>query len=71
MLLPSGNPFKCHEEVFVFAAYESRLNVVTYFPRTGGYSEGLDDFFKNIQIDINNGFAEPSDVLTARLAHNK
>ena len=39
MLLPSGNPFKCHEEVLY-----SHLNVLTCSSLAGGCSEGLDAF---------------------------
>ena len=43
MLLPSGNPIKCHEEVFVFAAYvpAKRFDISSL---AGGCSEGLDAF---------------------------
>ena len=51
MLLPSGNPFKCHEEV-LFLQSIIPLNVLTFSPLTGVpvCSEGLDAFkfsFKN------------------------
>ena len=36
MFLPSRNPFKCREEVLYLP------NVLTFFPLTGGCSEGLD-----------------------------
>ena len=42
MLLPSGNPFKCHEEVSYLPPM--RLNVLTFPPLTGGCSEGLNAF---------------------------
>ena len=36
MLLPSGNPFKCHEEVLYFQLLiPPKLNVLTFFPLTG------------------------------------
>ena len=35
VLLPSGNPFKCHEEVLYFS-YWSHLNVLTFFPPDWG-----------------------------------
>ena len=43
MLLPSVNPFKCHEEVLSLQAM-IHLNVLTFSPLTGGCSEGLDAF---------------------------
>ena len=51
MLLPSsGNPFKCHEEIFSLQPMiPPKLNVLTFSPLTGGCSEGLDAlrfFFK-------------------------
>ena len=46
------NPFKYHEEFFCLCSLRSHflLNVLTFSPLTGGYSEGLDAFsffFKN------------------------
>ena len=43
MLLPSGNPFKCHEEVLYFQLLipPKRFDI---FPLTGGCSEGLGAF---------------------------
>ena len=43
MLLPSGNPFKCHEEVWPLRPMipPKRFNI---FPLTGGCSEGLHAF---------------------------
>ena len=43
MLLPSGNPFKCHEEVLYLQPMipPKRFDI---FPLTGGCSEGLDAF---------------------------
>ena len=43
MLLPSGNPFKCHEEVLSLQPMipPKRFDI---FPLTGGCSEGLDAF---------------------------
>ena len=35
MLLPSGNPFKCHEEVFYLQPMISPKRL-TFFPLTGG-----------------------------------
>ena len=49
MLLPSGNPFKCHDE----ALYQKLIILPKHFdifPLTGGCSKGLDAFrfcFKN------------------------
>ena len=50
MLLPSGNPFKCHEEVLYLQPMipPKRFDI---FPLTGGCSEGLgafNFFFKNL-----------------------
>ena len=44
MSLPSGNPFKCHEEVLYLQPMIPHLNVLTFSPLTGGCSEGLDAF---------------------------
>ena len=43
ILLPSGNPFKCHEEVL---SLQSMIPCKRFdiFPLTGGYSEGLEAF---------------------------
>ena len=43
MLLPSGNPFKCYEEVLYLQSMipPKRFDI---FPLTGGCSEGLDAF---------------------------
>ena len=43
MLPPSGNPFKCHEEVLSLQSIipPKRFDI---FPLTGGCSEGLDAF---------------------------
>ena len=43
MLLPLGNPSKCHEELGLCSLW-SHLNVLTLFHLTGGCSEGLDEF---------------------------
>ena len=41
MLLPSGNPFKFHEEVLYLQPMNPpNLNVLTFPPLTGGCSEG-------------------------------
>ena len=45
MLLPSGNPFQCHEEVWSLQPImipPKRFDI--FFPLTGGCSEGLDAF---------------------------
>ena len=45
MLLPSGNPIKCHEEDLSLQPVISHLNVLTFPPLTlGGCPEGLDAF---------------------------
>ena len=45
MLLPSGNPFKCHEEVLSLQPMiPLKLNVLTFPPLIGECSEGLDAF---------------------------
>ena len=54
MLLPSGNPFKCHEEVLYFQLLipPKRFDI---FPQTGGCSEGLGAFrffFKQPNLSI-------------------
>ena len=42
ILLSSGNPIKCHEEVSSLQPMiPPNLNVLTFFPLTGGCSEGL------------------------------
>ena len=43
MLLPSGNPFECHEEILYLQPMipPKRFDI---FPLTGGRSEGLDAF---------------------------
>ena len=43
MLLPSGNPIKCHEEVLSWQSMflAKRFDI---FPPSGGWSEGLDAF---------------------------
>ena len=43
MILPSGNPFKCHEEVLHQRSMipPKRFDI---FPLTGACSEGLDTF---------------------------
>ena len=44
MLLPSGNPFKCHEEVLYFQLLIPPKGFDIFFPQTGGCSEGLGAF---------------------------
>ena len=44
MLLPSGNPFKCHEEVLYFQLLIPPKRFDIFFPLTGGCSEVLDAF---------------------------
>ena len=43
MLLPLGNPFKCHEEVLYLQPMISPKRL-TFFPLTGECSEGLGAF---------------------------
>ena len=43
MLLPSWNPFKCHEEV-LYLQPVSHLNILTFSSLVEGCSEGLDAF---------------------------
>ena len=43
MLLPSGNPFKCHVEVLSLQPMIPPKHF-DISPLTGGYSEGLDAF---------------------------
>ena len=43
MLLPSGNPFKCHEEVFYLQAMIPPKRLDVFLP-DWGYSEGLTAF---------------------------
>ena len=45
MLFPSGNPFECHEEFFLYLQpliSPKRFDI--FFPLTGGCSEGLGAF---------------------------
>ena len=44
MLLPSGNPFKCHEEVLYLRPMIPPKRFDIFFPLTGGCSEGLGAF---------------------------
>ena len=44
MLLPSGNPFKCHEEVLSLQPMISPKHFDIVFPLTEGSSEGPDAF---------------------------
>ena len=44
MLLPSGNPFKYHEEVLSLQPMIPPKRFDIFFPLTGGCSEGLDAF---------------------------
>ena len=43
-LLPSGNPFKCHEEVLYFQLLIPPKRFDIFSPLTGGCSEGLGAF---------------------------
>ena len=42
-ILPSGNPFKCHEEILYLQPMIPPIRL-TFFPLTGGCSEGLGAF---------------------------
>ena len=44
MLLPSGNPFKCHEEVLYLQPMIPPKRFDIFSPLTGGCSEGLGAF---------------------------
>ena len=44
MLFPSGNPFKCHEEVLYFQPLIQPKRFDMFSPLTGGCSEGLGAF---------------------------
>ena len=44
MLLPLGNPFKCHEEVLYFQPMVPPKRFDIFSPLTGGCSDGLDAF---------------------------
>ena len=53
MLLPSGNPFKCHEEVLYFQLLIPPKRFDIFSPLTGGCSEGLGAFrffFKHLTV---------------------
>ena len=67
MLLPSGNPFKCHEEVL----YSHLTVLLTYPPLAGGCSEGLDAFsffFKHTahHANTNTSICTGSDVTISK-----
>ena len=62
MLFPSGNPFKCHEEVLYLQPLIPRKRFDIFSPLTGGCSEGLGAFwffFKNLCHNIDHIFAPP------------
>ena len=44
MLFPSGNPFKCHEEVLYLQSLIPPNRFDIFSPLTGGCSEGLGAF---------------------------
>ena len=44
MLFPSGNPFKCHEEVLYLQPLIQPKRFDIFSPLTGGCSEGLGAF---------------------------
>ena len=59
MLLPSGNPFKCHEEVLYFQLLIPPKRFDIFFPLTGGCSEGLGAFrffFKQLEPVLRDQF---------------
>ena len=51
MLLPSGNPFKCHDEVLYLQPMIPPKRL-TFYPLTGGCSEGLDAFRVSVKYTI-------------------
>ena len=44
MLFPSGNPFKCHEEISYLQPFVPPKRFDIFSPLTGGCSEGLGAF---------------------------
>ena len=54
MLLPSGNPFKCHEEVLSLQSMFPTKPLDIFSPE-GGCSEGLDAFRFFLYMVINFG----------------
>ena len=64
MLPPSGNSFKCHEEVCICSLW-SHLNVLTFFPLTGGCSEGLDAFRSSFKNQYCSWLAERGNICSA------
>ena len=46
VLLPSGNPFKCHQEFFLYLQSMVPPKSFDIFPPAGGCSEGLLDAFR-------------------------
>ena len=49
MLLPTGNPIKCHEEVLSLQPSYPTYTFWHVFPLPGGCSKGLDEFRFSIQ----------------------
>ena len=52
MLLPAGNPFKCHEEVLSLQLMIPPKGFDIFFPLIGGCSESLDAFRFLIQHNL-------------------
>ena len=52
MLFPSGNPFKCHEEVLYLQPLIPPKRFDTPPPLTGGCSEGLGAFWFFFKLPI-------------------
>ena len=70
MLLPPGNPFKCHEEV-LFLQPMIPSNGLDISPLTGGCSEGLDVLLWDLRVEYPGTWLQrlwPADVRTAELA---
>ena len=51
MLPPSGDPFKCHEEVLYLQSMILPKRFDIFFPLTVGCSEGLDAFRFTVSLD--------------------
>ena len=47
---PSGNPFKCHEEVLYLQPLIPPKRFDTFSPLTGGCPEGLGAFLSRIEL---------------------
>ena len=65
MLLPSGNPFKCHEEVLFLQPMIPPKRFDIFSPLTKGCSDGLDAFiffFQNHRICLELGRSQTNFV---------